>query len=320
MSVEVSTIIPAYNAERTIAQAIDSALSQDCEGHEVVVVNDGSNDSTASILKMYGSQIQVVTQHNGGASAARNAGFHRSTGRYLAFLDSDDIWLPGKLKTMVIALERNPLASLAFSDYTVIDDDGAECGESAFGDARVLEQLMSERPLPVYSFPTGILPSTWMIPRQVFDRSGGFREEFPGQGCEDAWMLVLLRELGEFEYIPERLILHRAGDPIRNPDKYAPSLSTFILLVKARYGAGGGRLIRNAKNLQCRMMLSKVAHQMNNGDRLGSILTLAGIARLRPAYFLGSEFRGRVFLPQNTKRLRDLTSVLSRPRRTSEAN
>ena len=56
MSVEVSTIIPAYNAERTIAQAIDSALSQDCEGHEVVVVNDGSNDSTASILKKYGSQ------------------------------------------------------------------------------------------------------------------------------------------------------------------------------------------------------------------------------------------------------------------------
>ena len=180
--VKVSTIIPAYNAERTIAQAIDSALSQDCEGHEVVVVNDGSTDSTATILEKYGNRIQVVTQRNGGLSAARNAGVRRSTGKYLAFLDADDIWLPGKLKTMVSALERNPLASLAFSDYGFIDDNGAECGESAFGDALALEQLMSERPLPVCSFPSGILPSTWVIPRQVFERTGGFCEEFKGAG------------------------------------------------------------------------------------------------------------------------------------------
>jgi glycosyltransferase involved in cell wall biosynthesis len=309
MSVEVSTIIPAYNAERTIVQAIDSALSQHCEGHEVLVVNDGSTDSTAAILQKYGNRIQVITQHNGGASAARNAGCRRSIGRYLAFLDSDDVWLPGKLKTMVTALARNPLASLAFSDYTVIAEDGAECGESAFGDARALEQLMSERPLPAYSFPTGILPSTWMIPRQVFDRTGGFREEFPGQGCEDAWMLVLLRELGEFEYVPERLILHRAGDPISNPDKYAPALPIFISLVKERYGARGRQLIRNARNLHCRMTLSKAAHQMNNGDRLGAICSLVSIIRLRPAYFLGSEFLGRLVLPQNLKRVRDLAAL-----------
>jgi len=105
--VKVSTIIPAYNAERTIAQAIDSALSQDYKGHEVVVINDGSTDSTTAILQKYASQIQVITQSNGGLSAARNAGVGGSTGKYLAFLDADDIWLPGKLKTMVSALGRN---------------------------------------------------------------------------------------------------------------------------------------------------------------------------------------------------------------------
>ena len=118
--VKVSTIIPAYNAERTIAQAIDSALSQDFEGQEVVVVNDGSTDSTATILKKYGNQIQVVTQRNGGLSAARNAGVRHSAGEYLAFLDADDIWLPEKLKKMVPALEQNPLGSLAFSEYRLL--------------------------------------------------------------------------------------------------------------------------------------------------------------------------------------------------------
>src|SRR5216683_2471527 len=104
--VKVSTIIPAYNAERTIVQAIDSALSQDYEGQEIV----------------------VITQRNRGLSAARNTAVCRSTGKYLALLDADDIWLPGKLKTMVSALERNPSASLAFSDYRWIDDKGAHGG------------------------------------------------------------------------------------------------------------------------------------------------------------------------------------------------
>ena len=247
-----------------------------------------------------------------GLSAARNAGVGRSTGEYLAFLDADDIWLPGKLKAMIPALGRNPVASVAFSDYSLVDDRGAECGESAFGDLLVLDQLMSERPLPVYSFRMGILPSTWIIPRHVVERTGGFREEFKGAGgLEDFWMLLLLRELGEFVYVPEKLTLYRVSESGKTADKYAPGLPIFISLVKERYGARGKALIRTAKNSQCKSLLSKIAHQMNNGDRLGAIRTLAGIARLRPAYFLGSEFHGRLFLPHNMKRLRDLVAAVS---------
>jgi glycosyltransferase involved in cell wall biosynthesis len=110
MSVKVSTIIPTYNAERTIAQAIDSTLSPDFESHEVIVVNDGSTDSTPDILDMYRDRIQVVSQPNLGPSAARNAGARHSAGKYLAFLDADYLWLPGKLKAMVPALESNPSA------------------------------------------------------------------------------------------------------------------------------------------------------------------------------------------------------------------
>ena len=86
---------------------------------------------------------------------------------------------------MVSALERNPLASLAFSDYGLIDSNGADCGESTFGDALALERLMSERPFPACSLPSWILPSTWVTPRQVFERIGGFCEEFKGAGGFD---------------------------------------------------------------------------------------------------------------------------------------
>lgn len=310
--VTVSTIIPAYNAERTLAQAIDSALSQDCEGHEVVVVNDGSTDSTAAILQKYGSQIQVITQRNGGLSAARNAAVRRSTGRYLALLDADDVWLPGKLKMMVSALERNPLASLAFSDYTFIDDNGAGCGESALDAAPGLEKLMRERPLPVLSLPA-IFPSTWMIPRQIFEQTGGFCEKFNGPGgLEDSWMIMLLRELGEFVHVPKKLTLYRVGESGKLADKYGPALPIFISLVKERYGTRGKALIRKAKNRQCRFLLAKVAHQMNNGDRLGAVCTLARTARFRPVFFLTSEFCGRLFLAHNLKRFRDLVAAPSR--------
>jgi glycosyltransferase involved in cell wall biosynthesis len=299
----VSTVIAAYNAERTIAETIDSALVQECDGHEVIVVNDGSTDSTAMILSGYGGRISIVTQPNRGAAAARNAGVAYSTGKYIAILDSDDLWFPGKLQTMVAALERNAGASLAFSEYAKIDDNGVEFGESMIGHAPTMNEMM--RSLPP------ILTSTLVISRQMFDRTGGFHEEFRGQGFEDSWLLLLLRELGEFEYLPGKLTRYRVSDDDEGADKYGRGLPTFVALVKKRYRARGRRLIKSAKNLQCRWMLSKVAHQMDGRDRLGAAVTLARIARLRPTYFLSSEFTGRLLLPRNLKRLGDFTALLS---------
>jgi glycosyltransferase involved in cell wall biosynthesis len=304
---KVSTVIAAYNAHRTIGETIDSALAQKCEGHEIVVVDDGSTDSTAAILSAYGSQIRVVTQLNGGAAAARNTGVAHARGRYVAFLDSDDLWMPEKLRTMVAALERNPRASLAFSEYVNFTETGVDCGGSSLGHAPSKEELMDTWIPP-------ILTSTWVIPRETFERSGGFCEAFRGgQGFEDSWLLLLLRELGEFEYIPDRLTRYRIAATGESADKYAHALPTFITLVKKRYGERGNALIRNAKNLQCRWLLCKIAHQMDAGDRVGTLKTLARIAKLRPAYFLSSEFTERLFLPQNRKRLRELGAFLVGP-------
>jgi glycosyltransferase involved in cell wall biosynthesis len=314
MTVIVSTIIPAFNAERTIARAIDSALDQAYDGHEVVVVDDGSTDSTSAILRRYGDRVRVISQTNHGAAAARNTGVAHSTGEYLAFLDSDDLWMPGKLRTLVATLRSNPRASLAFSEYHLVTGDGADCGESAFGDDECLEQLMRQHPLPVHSFASGIVTSTWLVRREAFLRSGGFSEAFGRQGFEDSWLLVLLRELGDFEFVPARLTCYRVPASGEAADKYGHALAIFVSLVSKRYGARGEGLIRSARNLQCRWLLSKAAHQMNNGEKLGAVRNLVRIGRLQPSYFVSSEFASRLILPQNLKRVRALTGLRARVR------
>jgi glycosyltransferase involved in cell wall biosynthesis len=301
----VSTVIAAYNAEHTISQTLDSALSQDWDGHEVVVVNDGSTDSTAAILEKYRKRIRVVDQPNQGAAAARNAGVTHARGKYIAFLDSDDLWLPGKLSTMVPALEENPKASLAFSEYSSVSETGAEYPGSFLGHAPSLAEMMISLP--------PILTSTWVVPREMFQRSGGFCKAFRGgQGFEDSWLLLQLRELGEFVYVPERLTRYLVLDGAESADKYSHALGTFISLVNDRYGKRGRSLVRAATSLQCRWMLSKIAHQMDRGDRFGALRTVIRIARLRPAYFIGSEFAARLFLPQNLKRVRSFGPLASR--------
>jgi len=309
MFIKVSTTIPAYNCEKTIGQTIDSALSQRFDGHEIIVVNDGSTDSTSSILAGYGDRIRIVAQANRGPSAARNAGIAFSTGKYLAFLDSDDIWLPGKLAIMTAALERNPKASLAFSEYSLVDENCIEYRKSCFGEEAAVRELLRKRPVPFSLLPEYIYPSTWVVPREIFERTGGFSEAFKGPGYEDSWMLMVLRELGEFVYIPERLVLYRVAHPAESADKYGPGVSIFIDLLKKRYGRQAKVLIRGVKKGQCRSLLSKVAYQMNRRDRLGALHTLLRIATLQPGYFFTSEFIARLRLPQNRQRLRDLAAV-----------
>jgi glycosyltransferase involved in cell wall biosynthesis len=302
---KVSTVIPAYNAECTIAQALDSALAQDCPDHEIIVVNDGSTDGTASILERYRDRIRIVNQANQGAAAARNTGIAHAGGKYIAFLDSDDLWLPGKLNTMIAALEQNPGASLAFSEFTTFIKPGVECKHSALGHAPSMRELMESLP--------PILTSTWVVKRDILESTGGFCETFKGaQGYEDSWMLYLLRELGEFIYVPNRFTLYRVHDDEENADKYAPGLPIFTALAKSRYGAKSSSVIRNMRNMHCRFLLSKLAHQMDRREHLAALFTLLRIATLRPVYFFGPIFLGRLRLPHNAKRVLQLVTGAKR--------
>ncbi len=103
----VSVVIPAYNSEDYIAEAIDSVISQTYSDYELIVVNDGSKDATKSVISEYKKQITIINTPNHGVSVARNIGILAANGEYIAFLDSDDVWHPEKLEIQVNYLNKN---------------------------------------------------------------------------------------------------------------------------------------------------------------------------------------------------------------------
>ncbi len=118
MRVNISVIIPAFNAEKTIQKAIDSVLSQTYPMHEIIVVNDGSEDATEKKLLSYNNQIRYFAiKKNSGAAAARNIGILKSTGNWIAFLDADDTWFPEKSNFQVQLLKRNPALKWCIGNY-----------------------------------------------------------------------------------------------------------------------------------------------------------------------------------------------------------
>lgn len=110
----VSVIIPVYNRDRYLAEAIESVLVQTYPTIELLVVDDGSSDRSAEVAQRYLPKLHYYYQPNGGTSAARNTGISLATGEFLAFLDSDDLWMPEKLLLQMAAFEADPTLDAAF--------------------------------------------------------------------------------------------------------------------------------------------------------------------------------------------------------------
>jgi len=113
----VTVIIPVFNCEKYIRDSVDSALNQTYSNIEVIAVDDGSSDGSHHILQTYGDRISIISQKNLGAAVARNAGIAASTGKYVAFLDSDDFWFPEKIEAQVKYLEDHPEVKMVFCGW-----------------------------------------------------------------------------------------------------------------------------------------------------------------------------------------------------------
>jgi len=112
----VSIIIPTYNRAHLIGQSLDSVFSQTFQDFEIIVVDDGSTDHTEKVLARYKDRIRYIKQDNAGVSAARNRGILASTGDFIGFLDSDDLWMPTKLAKQVALLRERPDIHLCYTD------------------------------------------------------------------------------------------------------------------------------------------------------------------------------------------------------------
>jgi glycosyltransferase involved in cell wall biosynthesis len=148
----VTVVIPAYNAERHLPEAVASVLAQTYQPLEIVAVDDGSTDGTLQALRRFGPRVRSIAQVNAGAGAARNVGVAMATGSYIAFLDADDYWPPQKVARQVETLEQNPELDLLLGHVQQFRHGGEDLGE----------------PSP------GFLPGTLLARRQAFDRVGPF--------------------------------------------------------------------------------------------------------------------------------------------------
>ena len=122
--VKVSIIIPAYNGDRYIAEAIEGILTQTYSDYEIIVVDDGSTDNTRQIIQQYGDRIQYLSQTNQGVAASRNLGLKASQGEYIAFLDQDDVFLPHKLASQATLLDQNPALGIVNSGWQIVNEQG----------------------------------------------------------------------------------------------------------------------------------------------------------------------------------------------------
>lgn len=150
----VSAIIPTYNRANYVTAAIESALAQHFDDLEIIVVDDGSTDLTSEVIKPYLDRIQYIRQDNKGEAVARNTAIMASQGEYVALLDSDDLWLPGKLARQVSFLEANPDVGMVACHAIAIDARGDPLGDTPLypfqGHGWVsLETVVLRSPLPV---------------------------------------------------------------------------------------------------------------------------------------------------------------------------
>jgi glycosyltransferase involved in cell wall biosynthesis len=180
----VSVVMPAYNVAWCIGRAVDSVLAQDFRSRELIVIDDGSTDDTAKVLARYGDAIAVIHQENRGMSAARNAGILAARGEYIAFLDSDDWWLPGKLTRQVELMASHPEIGFCSTAARVETPEGRVLNlwQCKGAGGAMLETLFSENA----AIAGGC--SAVMVRKDLLDRTGLFDESLRGFEDPDLWM------------------------------------------------------------------------------------------------------------------------------------
>ncbi len=196
---KVSVVIPTYNRAHVLGEAMQSVLDQTFDGFELIVVDDGSTDNTKEVVASFGDpRIKYIYQENRGASAAYNTGILASRGEYIAFLDSDDIWLPQKLELQVKLLNSRPDVALVCSDGYIFDvRTNSTLGRYWHGvpfGYRVDPQRASRDPLREMLVWGCFISETFvMVRREVFNEVGGYDESLKDHVDWDMYVRVCQR-------------------------------------------------------------------------------------------------------------------------------
>jgi glycosyltransferase involved in cell wall biosynthesis len=205
----ISVVIPVYNGEKTIKETVESVLNQTLSDFELIVINDGSQDSTLEVLSSISDpRLKVFSYSNAGLAASRNRGIELASGEYISFIDADDLWTTDKLEAQLDALQANPQASVAYSWTNWIDESN---------------QLLIRDFVESGSNP--------LIRKQALDTVGGFDGSVPGVEDWDMWLRLAARY--EFAAVPSPQILYRISANSMSTNVWKMEKSSLQVIEKA---------------------------------------------------------------------------------------
>lgn len=244
----VSVLIPTFNRAYILGKTIESVLAQTYQPLEIIVVDDGSTDDTRALVETFDSRVHYIYQENAGLAAARNTGLKAARGEFIAFQDSDDLWLPWKLQAQVAIMRRFPELALVWTDMTALSPDGAIIRDrhlstmySVYQEVRVedclnqvghLKEVDPDCPpdLGEITFRQGdifdamfignfVHPPTALMRREHVNQVGGLDEAFAWT-CEDYEFFWRLSRQGSGVLIEAPAMLYRvdAEDQLTKPD------------------------------------------------------------------------------------------------------
>ena len=220
----VSCIVPVFNGERYLAEALDSVLTQTYRRLESIVVNDGSTDGTSEVIAQFGARIRCVEQPNSGLAAARNRGIAAAAGDFIAFLDADDLWLPEK-----ISCQMDRFRALVALDVSVTYIQNFWEQEPA---DHIYEPRHPMEPMPGYSSPTMVARRT------VFDRVGLYDSDLKTAACRD-WFIRAREQKVVFDMLPRVLVRRRLHQT--NMSRLPGKIDDYARLVKRHLDRQRGR-------------------------------------------------------------------------------
>ncbi len=235
----ISVIIPAYNAEDTIKETINSVLNQTFTDFELIVVNDGSQDSTLEVISSISdSRIRVFSYSNAGLAATRNRGISQARGEYISFIDADDLWTPDKLEAQLAALKTSTQAAVAYSWTDWIDESGQflRPGGHINWNGNVYSQLLLRDFVESGSNP--------LIHREALTQVGGFDESLVAVEDWDMWLRLAAHY--EFVCVPSPQILYRVSPNSMSTNVWKMESASLHVIQKALTQAP--KSLQNSKN------------------------------------------------------------------------
>lgn len=213
----VSCIIPAFNAERFVAQAIDSMARQTHPALEIIVVDDGSTDGTEEVTRQHPARVRCVRQENGGGASARNRGVRLAGGEFLAFLDADDLWHPEKIGRQLERFHARPTLGVSVTCMSTFQGTMTDAGTGV--------DATGHDVIPAYSM------STMMARRIVFERVGAFDETLR-HADDTEWFLRVRAQGIEMELLDDVLAYRRLHSENLSLTGRSASIDEYLHLLK----------------------------------------------------------------------------------------